>query len=304
MKFAPIALFAYNRPEHTWRVVQALRENELAKSSDLFIFADGAKSETDASSVQTVRELIRKLDGFASITLIERERNLGLSNSVIAGVTQLCEGYGRAISVEDDVVTTPDFLSFMNRALERYEREPRIFSVTGHNFPIVVPESYPYDAYCSYRSCSWGWGTWKDRWEKADWSVSDFQDFIGDREKQKRFNLGGDDLTWLLVRTAAGKAEGTWDVVWAYTHSKHDAVAMRAVVSKVYNTGFDGSGTHSRSRRAPFRQAALNSRNSSDYRFPDSVKLDPYFVAEVQRMNHWPLTKKVARFVFDKIGLE
>jgi hypothetical protein len=304
MKLAPIALFVYKRPEHTRRAVEALRENELAKYSDLFVFADGAKGETDVLNVRMVRELIRKVDGFRSITLIERERNFGGAGSIVSAITQLCKERGRLIAVEDDVVTAPDFLAFMNHGLDRYKDEPRVFSVTGHNFPIPVPASYPYDAYCSYRSCSWGWGTWVDRWEKAEWSVSEFQDFIVNREQQERLSLGGDDLTWMLTRRVTAKVKAPWDVVWAYTHSKYNAVAICAVVSKVYNTGFDGSGTHSRSRRAPFRQMVFSSRSNSGYRFPDAVKLDPYFAAEVQRINHWPLSKKVARFIFDKIGLE
>ncbi len=302
MKPAPIALFVYNRPEHTRLTVEALQKNELAERSDLFVFADGSKNGAATPAVEEVRKLLRSIEGFRSVTIVERERNSGLSESIISGVTQLCNEHGRAIAVEDDVMTAPDFLAFVNHGLDRYKDEPRIFSVTGHNFPIPVPASYPYDAYCSYRSCSWGWGTWKDRWEKADWSVSDFPEFIADREQQERFNLGGDDLTWMLTQGMTGKTKGTWDVVWAYAHYKHSAVALRAVVSKVYNTGFDGSGVHC--RRAPFRQIALNSRAISDYRFPDSVKMDPYFVAEVQRVNHRPLARRFGRYLFDKLGLK
>lgn len=299
-ELAPIALFVYNRPEHTRRTVEALRANELAQQSDLFVFADGAKNEPAVAAVQSVREYVRGMEGFRSVTIIERERNFGLSNSIINGVTQLCDQYGRVIVVEDDVVTAPDFLTFMNHALERYKEEPRIFSVSGFNLPIATPPSYSYDAFCSYRFMCWGWGTWKDRWQNADWSMKDFPDFIADREKQKRFNRGGDDLSWLLARHMEGKID-SWDTVWAYTHSRHDAFALLSVVSRAYNIGFDGTGVHC--RRAPFRQTAFAPGGNSDYRFPDSLNPDPCFAAEIQRLHHRSLARKFARRLYDRIGL-
>jgi hypothetical protein len=297
---APIALFVYNRPEHTRQTLESLRANKLAQQSDLFVFADGAKNESGAAAVGAVRKLLRAIDGFKSVTVIERDRNLGLSKSVIMGVTQLCNEYGCAIAIEDDVMTAPDFLIFMNRALELYVDEPRIFSVCGFNLPIAVPKSYSYDAFCSYRFMCWGWGTWKDRWDKADWSVADFPEFMADRKKQERFNQGGDDLSGLLARHVEGKVD-SWDTVWAYTHSKHDAVALLSVDSKVYNIGFDGTGIHC--RRAPFKQNALPSGGDTNYRFPDSLIPEPCFAKQIQRLQHRSIPRKFARYLCDRMGL-
>jgi hypothetical protein len=298
---APIALFVYNRPEHTRQTLEALRANDFAQRSDLFVFADGAKSESGAAPVGAVRKLIRTVDGFKSVTIIERERNFGLSKSVISGITQLCNEYGRAIAVEDDVITAPDFLAFMNHALQRYVDEPRMFSVCAFNPPILAPKTYSYDAFCSYRFMCWGWGTWKDRWEKADWSVRDFPEFMADREKQKRFNLGGDDLTWSLALQMEGKID-SWDTIWAYTHSKYDAVALLSVVSRAYNIGFDGTGIHC--RRAPFKQNALSLEGDNNFRFPDSAIPEPHFAQKIQRLHHRSTLRKLARLVYDKMGLK
>lgn len=292
-ELAPIALFVYNRPGHTQRTVEALRTSELARQSDLFVFADGAKNEHAVAAVGEVRKLIRAIDGFKSVTIIERERNLGLSKSVISGVTQLCNDYGRAIVVEDDVLTAPDFLVFVNQGLHRYKEESGVFSIGAFNLPIVTPEAYSYDAFWSYRFFCWGWGTWKDRWEKADWSVKDFPEFMADRKKQERFNQGGDDLSWLLARHMEGKVD-SWDTVWAYTHSKHDAVSLLPVSSKVYNIGLDGSGTHC--KRAAFKQKVVASGIHSDYRFPDSLNVDSHFVAEIQRFHRPSMARRLVRF--------
>ena len=291
---APIALFVYNRPEHTRQTVEALRANELAQQSDLFVFADGPKSELGTAAVAAVRKFARAIDGFKSVTVIERERNFGLSKSVIAGVTQLCNEYGRTIAVEDDVITAPDFLAFMNHALQRYVNERRMFSVCAFNPPIVTPKTYSYDAFCSYRFTCWGWGTWKDRWEKVDWLVEDFPEFMADRAKQKRLNLGGEDLSWLLNLQMEGKID-SWDTIWAYTHSKHDALALLPVSSKAYNIGLDGSGTHC--KRAPFKQHLLAPGASAEYRFPESVNIHPYFVAEIQRFHRPSMARKLVRFL-------
>ena len=298
---APIALFVYNRPEHTRRTLEALQKNELAQCSDLFVFADGPKNEGPTEAIGEVRKLIHNLKGFRAVTVIERERNLGLSKSIVDGVTQLCQEFGRAIVVEDDIVTAPDFLSFVNRALDRYVDEATIFSVCGFNYPITVPRFYPHDAFFSYRFACWGWGTWKDRWEKADWSVSDFPDFIANRERQKQFNRGGNDLSEMLARHVAGKLGGSWDIVWAYTHFKHDGAALLPVASRVYNVGLDGSGIHC--NRPSFVQASLARGSDSDYRFPNPVEFDPHFVSEIQRVCHRSAARRAAAYLFDKLEL-
>jgi hypothetical protein len=293
-RLAPVALFVYARPDHTRRTLEALRVNKLAQQSDLFVFADGAKNEADMAGVFAVRKLIPSIDGFKSVTIVERDRNLGLSKSIISGVAQLCDEFGRVIAVEDDVITAPDFLKFMNCGLQQYADEPRALSVCAFSPPIVTPKGYGYDTFWSYRFACWGWGTWKDRWDKADWSVQDYPEFRKDQQKQKRFNQGGDDLSWFLTLHMEGKID-SWDTIWAYTHCKNDALALVPVASKAYNIGLDGSGTHC--KRRPFEQHILAPECSSEYRFPDSVRVDPYFVAEIQRFHRPSMVRKLVRFV-------
>jgi len=299
-ELAPIAMFVYNRSEHTRQTVEALARNELAQRSDLFVFADGAKDQAAASAVRDVRRYIAGVEGFRSMTLIERERNLGLNNSIIAGVTRLCEEYGQAIVVEDDVVTAPDFLGFMNLALDRYKREPKVFSVGGFNIPNAAPTSYPYDALFSYLFQPWGWATWKNRWEKADWAVTDFKEFMADRERRKRFELAGNGHILTLVRQMRGKADGFWDTIWAYNHSKYDAVQLVPVISKTYNIGI-GTGTHGWDM--PFTQATLQPEDNCRYRFPETVEMEPHYVATIQRLGHKSWYRKVGRHIFDILGV-
>jgi hypothetical protein len=292
-ELSPIALFVYNRPEHTRRTVESLAKNELAPQSDLFVFADGAKNENAKAAIQAVREYAQTIRGFRSVTIAKRERNFGLADSVIGGVTQVCAMFGRAIVVEDDLLTAPNFLGFMNEALERYKHEARIFSVSGFNFPIDSLEDYPYDAFCSYRSSSWGWGTWQDRWMKADWAMRDFGDFIVDHQQQERFNRGGEDLTPMLARQMAGHLS-SWAIRWEYAHFKNEAFALFPITSMVYNIGLDGSGVHCRGDTV--NQKSLSSSAARSYRFPETAEVPPHFAAEIKRLNRITSARKVLRY--------
>lgn len=289
---APIALLVYNRPEHTQRTVNSLRENELAPRSDLFVFSDGAKDEVGFAAVQEVRRYIRTIKGFKSVTIIERNWNWGLAKSVISGITELINEFGRVIAMEDDLLTTPDFLTFINQALERYQTEPRIFSVSGFNFGFNGPEDYPYDAFCFYRSSSLGWGTWKDRWERADWKISDYHRFYSDKKQRRRFNRGGEDLSNMLGLHMHGKID-SWAIRWAYTHFKQDAFALLSFRPRVFHIGSDDSATYS--RRKSFRQLPLTAERKAEFRYPDTAKLEDPFVLELQKSLRPSLAKKLVR---------
>lgn len=242
-KLAPIVLFVYNRPEHIRRTVEALAENVLADKSSLYIFSDGAKNETDSKKVNSVREYIKTITGFAEIEIIFRENNLGLANSVISGVSEVFKSHNKVIVLEDDIITSPYFLKYMNELLSYFEKYSRIYSVTGYTFPINIPKDYKPSVYLSPRPSSWGWGTWKDRWEKVDWNVSDYKEFIKDKSKVKEFNTGGDDLTRMLVNSVSGKID-SWAVIWSYTHFKNNAYCVYPVKSRIQNIGADLSGVH------------------------------------------------------------
>ena len=115
---APILLFVFNRPEHTQKTIQSLKKNELAPNSRLFIYSDAAKDKHHEINVEKVRSYIKNIDGFKDITIIENDYNLGLATSVITGVTNIVKEFGKIIVLEDDLVTSPYFLNFMNASLD------------------------------------------------------------------------------------------------------------------------------------------------------------------------------------------
>lgn len=140
---APLALFVYNRPEHTRKTVEALQANLLAPHTPLFVFCDAACDELAREGVERVRDYVARISGFASVTIISRERNLGLANSIIDGVSMLCERFGRAIVLEDDLPTSPHFLTFMNDGLDTYASDERVQSVCGYMYPVGLDTDAP-----------------------------------------------------------------------------------------------------------------------------------------------------------------
>lgn len=239
----PIVLFVYNRPLHTAQTIAALLQNPNAHEFELFVFADGAKHEADLPQVTAVRALVGKVQGFKNIHLTTSEVNQGLARAVIAGVGKVLEMYPSAIVMEDDMICATNFLAFMRDALACYAQSPHIFSITGYTFPIKIPADYPHDIYLSPRPSSWGWATWRDRWQKADWQVTDFQAFIQDKNQRKAFNQGGEDMSIMLLRQQRGEIN-SWAIRWAYTHYRQGAYCVYPTHSKIHNIGADNSGVH------------------------------------------------------------
>lgn len=243
----PVIIFVYNRPEHTKKTIEALAENNLAKETKIFIFSDAAKNEKAIKNVEATRNFIESVSEkklFKSVEIIKAPKNKGLANSVITGVTEVIEKFGEVIVLEDDLISSKDFLLYMNRALEYYKNNKSIWSISGYNIPIAIPSDYNHDVYLSYRGCSWGWATWQDRWNQVDWIVKDYDKFKKNKEQRKKFNLGGRDMANMLDSQMEGKID-SWAIRWCYSQSKIDMYTVYPVKSRIKNIGLDGSGTHS-----------------------------------------------------------
>ena len=243
---APVVLFVYNRLDHTMNVIESLKNNILADDTDLYVFSDAAKTEKAQNSVGAVREYIRKTDwrkNFRNVTVVEAEENKGLAKSIIGGVTGVLKKYGKVIVIEDDLVLSPHFLQYMNGALEYYQDAPEVWSISGYSFPMKSLKRYEHDVFYSYRGTSWGWATWLDRWEMTDWDVKDFPKLMSDKEWQKRFNRGGNDLTQMLKAQMEGRIN-SWAIRWVFAQSNLEMYTVYPKHSYILNDGCDGSGTH------------------------------------------------------------
>ncbi len=244
LKLAPICLFTYNRLKETRQTVDALQNNYLAGESELFIFSDGPKDEKGFSKVKEVRDYLKTVEGFRNVSIIESKENKGLANSIIDGVSEIIEKYGKVIVLEDDLITSPNFLDFMNQSLEFYKNR-NIFSISGYSFNLPSLNSYQQDFYLGYRAFSWGWGTWNDVWENVDWEVKGYHTFIKSAKQQKRFMRGGSDMPRMLKKQINGKID-SWAIRWCYDQFQKDMLTIFPRVSKVKSIGFGKSATHTK----------------------------------------------------------
>lgn len=243
----PIILFLYNRLDHTKRTVEALQRNDLAGESDLYVFCDGPKNDSTQEQIKKVLEVqdyADTIEGFKHVFVQKQQVNKGLANSVISGVSEVIEKYGKVVVVEDDILTHPFFLRFMNEALSFYEEDERIFTIGGMTDKIDIPTNYQKDILVCERVESWGWATWADRWFSAEWDISKYSIWGRNQKKGiKQLCRGGDDL-WRMLQMQNQKKIDSWAVRWQYNMSNQNKYCLRPVLSFVVNVGLDGSGVH------------------------------------------------------------
>jgi len=238
---APIVLFAYNRPIHIQKTLNALAANHLAIESELIIFSDSPKNQQALEGVQAVRALIKKIKGFKSVNIIERDKNFGLANSIIDGVTSIVDQYGKLIVLEDDLVTSPFFLTYMNDGLKLYENDNRVASIHSYIYP--VKKELPDYFFLRGADCL-GWATWKRSWNIFNFDTQFLLNEIKKKKLDKLFNFNNSyDYTGMLKAQLEGKVS-SWAVRWYASTFLADKYTLYPGTSFVNHIGFDGSGTN------------------------------------------------------------
>ncbi|WP_205558155.1 hypothetical protein [Pectobacterium brasiliense] len=237
---APVALFVYARPVHTQRTIDALLLNPEALSTDLIVYSDGAKSDKDITAVNKVRNIIINTVGFNTITLIEREVNVGLAKNIIDGVSETCKKYGKVIVLEDDIVTSSCFLNFMNSALNKYKNNKNVWHVSGWNYPLKNIDNLPETFFWRTMNC-WGWATWNDRWKHFEKNPKKLLS-TWTKEDVKSFNLDYKYDFWVQVINNDKGLLNTWAIFWYATIFRHKGLCLNPTKTYVTNIGNDGSG--------------------------------------------------------------
>ncbi len=271
MNLAPITVFCYNRLDNLKSTVFALQNNHLASESDLIVFSDGPKNENDKIAVHQVREFLNTITGFKTITIYLSPENKGLANSIISGVKQVLSHYDSIIVLEDDLVSSNNFLDYMNGALHFYKDYNTVFSITGYSIPIK--NSSLYDNYFTKRSVSWGWATWKGRWELIDWEVKDYDYFKINNQLRKDFNKMGSDMAGMLDRQMNHKIN-SWAIRWCYHQFKFNLFSVHPFASKISNIGFDSiDASNTKVKFNPF-ETKLDNDNKIIFHFSDDINLN------------------------------
>lgn len=270
-----LAIFAYNRVDHIVSTLERILKDSN-RPDNVYIFVDGPKeSEEDKFRVQSVVLKVKELIiNFPSIKLIIRNKNVGLSNSVISGINYVFNNFNfdKIIVLEDDCRPDTDFFNYMYKSFEYYEKynenkTSKVMHISGFGLPLNFYLKHKKNDvnFINKYPCSWGWGTWKTHWESCNFQDEEFYNAIlGNEELIKGFNENGSAFTEFLKRQL-NKEVDSWLIRW-YAHLyKNNGLATWKVTSSIDNSGFDGSGNH-RVKFDRFNQTSSYIEKSSGYR--------------------------------------
>lgn len=240
-KLAPIALFAYRRPSHLRRTLEALAANAGADESELHIFVDGPKTSRDTRDVRLTREVARGAEGFRRVVVREAPINQGLSHSIISGVTMMLEVYPEVVVLEDDIETSPHFLQFMNEALAMYRYDEQVASIHGYTYPVTIP--LPETFFLLGADC-WGWATWRRAWSIFNPDGRRLWKELVDSDCLSRFDFDCPGVFSGMLRDQIEGRNDSWAIRWYASAFLAGMHTLYPGESFVRNFGFDGSGTH------------------------------------------------------------
>lgn len=242
---APVIVFAYNREKHLEKTLEELSRNRWSNETDVYIFVDGPKCEYEMKKVEHVRKVAvqySETDKFKNIILNFSDSNKGLANSIIEGVTKVIKKDKKVIVLEDDLLTSPDFLEYMNYGLDFYENEGSVGAISGFAPALRKKVKTESGIYKSRTGNSYGWGTWEDRWLNVDWEVNEYDEFIRNKKMQRSFDKIQYGISDILIKQMNGELS-SWAVRWDYHFWRNHLWTIYPAVSHVSNIGFDGNGT-------------------------------------------------------------
>ena len=236
---APIILFTYRRAAHTRRCVESIKRSPLAAESKLYIFSDAPKGNADLADVLAVRSYLKTVTGFKSVVIEEATENRGLANSVIYGVGKVLEEHGRAIVLEDDLILSPYFLSYMNEALEMYKDEEDVININSHI--LSSPMTFNDNFFISFAN-SWGWATWKRGWSYFESDAQKLLAKIEEQGREREFDMGY-HFTRMLREQCEGKIN-SWAIRWNASIFVNKKLSLNVGKPLVVNGGFGEGATH------------------------------------------------------------
>lgn len=280
---APIVIFAFNRPDALLRLKNSLESNNLYATSEKYVFVDGCRNDSDEPKVSEVIEIAHTITDNVNVSPV----NKGLATSVISGISEMFKLYEKVIVLEDDLVCTPNFLDYMNQMLEHYRQDARIISICGYGLKIKKPRGYIGDIYLSCRSSSWGWGTWKNRWDNIDWQISDWQEFSHDNRLKAEFNLGGSDMFSMLQGYMTGK-NNSWAIRFCYNQFKQHKFSICPFQSKVDNIGFGKDATNCDQKFSRFK-TDMDINGSNRFIVPEKLEYNQCIARQLKLYHSIPM---------------
>lgn len=250
MNYAPVVVFGYNRADMLKNLLESLEKNKNVEKMDLYIFID-IPSKKKPHDIPLSQEVIKYVNTYKTISKFKNveikiaKQHKGLADSIISGVTEIINRYGKVIVLEDDLEVSNDFLDYMQRGLKFYQSDSKVWSLSAYCYEkMKFPVRYHKDVFLGTRAESWGWGTWVDRWNKTDWNVKSYVKFKKDVVGRILFNLGGSDLYKSLEKQMKDKNYDSWAIRWSYQQFRERKYTVYPRESRVMHCGSDTRSTH------------------------------------------------------------
>jgi GT2 family glycosyltransferase len=263
ISLAPIVLFTYNRPWHLKKTIKSLEKNKLSSESSIYFICDGPKpkaSQEELNRIRKVRSLVVKKYKFKSQHCIIRDSNLGLANNVISGISQIINEHDKIIVLEDDLLTSRDFLTYMNMALDKYENQKEVMQISGFQFPIPFDENTP-DTFFLSLTTSWGWATWKRAWDRFDAKAQGWEELKTNHMLKSKFDLDESyPYSTMLANQMEHHTVDSWAIRWWWSVFKLQGVCLFPKSSLIKNIGFDKYSTHT--KNSPFPEIILQKKKT------------------------------------------
>lgn len=292
MNFAPVIIPTLSRYGHFKNCVESLRLCKYSNNTDLFIFLDYPSKESHWDGYENIKKYLPTIKGFKSINIIERKRNFGAVDNFFKSVEYVLERSDRLIFSEDDNVFSPDFLDFVNQGLDVYKDRKDILSINGYQYPVILPKINKQDVYLYNGFSAWGFGTWKDKWYEINWDLEALNSRLNNKRQANNL-LSKKMIKSLNEIVETGNIKG--DVIICYHQTVSNMYSVFPFVSRVKNTGHDGSGVHG-GNSAKARKIYLNqpmSDGTLKIDFPVDIMPDETVIHSLRRHFNPPLIRKI-----------
>lgn len=272
----PVVLFAYNRVKQLKSTLTQLQKNKVP---EIIAFIDGARAPEDTGPINEVEKILKSIK-WTKVKVSKRKKNLGLSESIQAGLNEVFMKYDAAVIIEDDVVVADGFYDYMVMALDTYRGRKDVAGVTGlrHPFRSRQLNNIQEDVFLVPRFSSWGWGTWRNVWREIDFHKGS----IGDKVARHKPDLdrGGKDISYAYHEYSSGRLHGCWDVVFAVNMALKNQFFVAPKKNLVTNAGLT-EGVHADG--ASEWALAWEGTGKDIKRMPEDLQVDARVVQDMTR---------------------
>jgi hypothetical protein len=241
----PVLVVAFNRPQRLKTLFDRLRE---VKPARVYVAVDGARKDVpgEAERVAATRDQVASIDWPCDVRTLFRDSNLGCGLGVSGAISWLFEEETKGVILEDDILPHPTFFPFCEEMLDRYEKDPRVWAVSGCN--LVPPEQITTAA--SYRFATvphiWGWATWQSSWARYHHDIRGWRRQVPARKLWQSTGHSPSAFTlWSAMFELASRGRlDTWAVQAVECAFAGGGLTATSNVNLTENLGFGAGATH------------------------------------------------------------